>query len=115
MAPAFGLVEAKGLLPYFMDSATKVRDLRLYFILGTDSRPSDRQMANKWSDIIERGKSGRSAVIDANLWFGRATLDAYVSVSASGVCGPRTNHELISQKGRGRSFRVRLRRIGRNG
>jgi len=40
MAPAFGLVEAKGLLPYFMDSATKVRDLRLYFILGTDSRPS---------------------------------------------------------------------------
>ena len=27
MAPAFGLVEAKGLLPYFMDSVTKAREL----------------------------------------------------------------------------------------
>jgi len=29
MAPAFGLAEAKGLLPYFMDAATKARELRL--------------------------------------------------------------------------------------
>jgi len=28
MAPAFGLLEAKGLLPYFMDSVTKARELR---------------------------------------------------------------------------------------
>ena len=33
MAPAFGLVEAKGLLPYFMDSVTKGRKLRLCFDL----------------------------------------------------------------------------------
>ena len=31
MAPAFGLVEAKGLLPYFMDSVTKVREFRFVF------------------------------------------------------------------------------------
>ena len=39
MAPAFGLVEAKALLPYFMDAVTKVRELRLYLMLGTDSGP----------------------------------------------------------------------------
>ena len=32
MAPAFGLVEAKGLLPYFMDAVAKVREPRLYLI-----------------------------------------------------------------------------------
>jgi len=111
MAPAFGLVEAKGLLPHFMDSATKVCDLHLYLSWRL-TRVPHRQMADKWSNIIERGKSGRSAVIDANLWFGRATLDVYVLVSAFGVCGLRTNHELISQKGWGSSFRVRLWRIG---
>jgi len=35
-------------------------------------------MADKWSDIVENGKSGRSAVVDVNMWLGRATLDAYV-------------------------------------
>ena len=30
MAPAFGLVEAKGLLPYFMESVTKARELFTY-------------------------------------------------------------------------------------
>jgi len=39
MAPAFGLVEAKGLLPYFVDSATKARELRVHFISETDSNP----------------------------------------------------------------------------
>ena len=106
MAPAFGLVEAKGLLPYFMDAAVKVCELRLHFISESDSSPC-RQMAGKWSDIVENGKSERSAVIDVNLWFGRATLDAYVLVSASGMRGPS---ELTSQKGRCWSFRVRLRR-----
>ena len=39
MAPAFGLVEAKNLLPYFMDSITKARGLHLDLILGADSDP----------------------------------------------------------------------------
>ena len=34
MAPAFGRVEAKSLLPYFMDSVTKARELRLLSDLG---------------------------------------------------------------------------------
>jgi len=34
MAPAFGLVEAKGLLPYFMDSVTKGGEPRLRMALG---------------------------------------------------------------------------------
>jgi len=114
MAPAFGLVEAKGLLPYFMDSVTKARELRLYLILGADSGPR-RQMADKWNNIIENSNSGHSAVIDVNMWFGRATLDAYVSVPVTGVRGSRTNHGLISQKGRCWGFRVRLRRLRGNG
>lgn len=36
MAPAFGLLEAKGLLPCFMDAATKACELCLYFISGAD-------------------------------------------------------------------------------
>ena len=75
MAPAFGPVEAKGLLPYFKDSAIKAWKLPFYSILDADSIPF-RQMADKWSDIIEKGKSGSSAVIDVNSWLGRATLDA---------------------------------------
>jgi len=39
MAPAFGVAEAKSLLPYFMDSVTKARELRLYLILGVDLGP----------------------------------------------------------------------------
>ena len=72
MAPAFGLVEAKGLLPYFMDSATKARKLYLDLTLETDSD----QMADKWSSIIENDRSGHSATIDVNIWLGKATLDA---------------------------------------
>jgi len=65
-------------------------------------------MADKWNKIVENGKSGRSAVIDVNLWFGRATLDAYVLVSVSGVRGPRAD----LSKGWCWSFRVRLWRVG---
>ena len=72
MAPAFGLVEAKGLLPYFMDSATKARKLCLDLTLKTYSD----QMADKWSSIIENDRSGHSATIDVNIWLGKATLDA---------------------------------------
>ena len=113
MAPAFGLVEAKGLLPYFMDSVTKVRELCSYSIMKANSSPR-RQMADKWSGIIENGKPGHSAVIDVNMWFGNATLDAYVSVAV--LCGRRlrTNGELISQKDRCWSFRVRLWRPRRH-
>ena len=75
MAPAFGLVEAKGLLPYFMDSVTKACELRLDLIMEADSSPR-RQMTDKWSNIIENGQTGSSAVIDVNLWVGKATLDA---------------------------------------
>jgi len=38
-------------------------------------------MADKWSDIIENSESGYSVVIDVNMWFGKATLDAYASVT----------------------------------
>ena len=33
MAPAFGPVEVKGLLPHFMDTAAKACELRLYLVL----------------------------------------------------------------------------------
>ena len=35
-------------------------------------------MADKWSSIIENDRSGSSAVIDANMWLGKAALDACV-------------------------------------
>jgi len=34
------------------------------------------KMADKWSSIIEDGGSGHSAIIDVNLWLGKATLDS---------------------------------------
>jgi len=112
MGPAFGLVEAKGLLPYFMDSATKGGELRLCMTLklGVDLFPY-HQMADKWSDIIENSESGYSAIIDVNMWFGKATLDAYVSVHVTPALGVRTlwaNHDPISQKYRSWSFWLRL-------
>ena len=97
MAPAFGVVEAKGLLPYFMDSATKVRELLSYSTLKVDSSPCC-QMADKWSGTIEKGRPGQPAVIDVNMWFGKATLDAYVSVAALCAHGLRTNGELTSHR-----------------
>ena len=84
MAPAFGLVEAKGLLPYFMDCATKARELLLHLILKADSGPY-HQMADKWSSVIENGRSGSSAVIDANMWLGKAALDSCVLALVLGV------------------------------
>ena len=94
MSPAFGLVEAKGLLPYFMDSITKACELCFNLILKANSSLCN-QMADKWNDIIENSNSGHSAVIDVNAWLGNAALDACVSVSALGVRGLQTN--LISQ------------------
>ena len=105
MAPAFGLVEARGLLPYFVDSVTKACELRSYLVLKADSGPR-RQMADKWSSIIEKGRPGHSAVIDVNIWFGKATLDAYVSLVVLHARRLRTNGELISHKDRRWSFRV---------
>jgi len=86
MAPAFGLVEAKALLPYFMDAVTKAREPRSYLILETDLGPR-RQMADKWNGIIASDKSGHSAVIDVNMWIGRSTLDACVFVLVTIVSG----------------------------
>lgn len=36
-------------------------------------------MVEKWNNIIDNSQSGKSAVIDVNMWFGKATIDAYVS------------------------------------
>ena len=80
VAPAFGPLEAKGLLPYFMGCVTKARELLLHLFLEADSGPL-YQMADKWGEIIENGKSEYSAVIDMNAWLGKATLDACVSTS----------------------------------
>jgi len=113
MAPAFGLVEAKGLLPYFVDTATKACGPRLHLVLRANSGP--RQMGDKWSNIIANGKSGHSATIDVNMWFGKATLDACVLVSVLGVRGLSTDREPVSQKDRRWSLRVRLRRPRRDG
>ena len=89
MSPAFGLVEAKGLLPYFMESVTKARELPLHSISKTNSGP--HQMADKWNSILGNSKSGDSAIIDVNMWLGQAALDAYVPVPAPGACRPQTN------------------------
>ena len=53
----------------------------MHSILKVDSG-FRHQMADKWSSIIENGKPGYSAIIDVNVWFGKATLDAYVLVLA---------------------------------
>ena len=81
IAPAFGLVETKGFVPYFMDAVTKACGFASYLILKADWGPHC-QMADKWSDIIAHGESGYSATIDVNMWFGKATLDVYVNFSA---------------------------------
>jgi len=54
-------------------------------------------MTDKWSNIIENDRSGYSAVIDVNMWVGKATLDACVLVLVFGERGPRTNRELMSK------------------
>ena len=113
MAPAFGLVEAKALLPHFMDAVTKAPEPRLYLILETDPGPC-RQMADKWSGIIAN-TSGHSAVIDVNMWLGKSTLDACVLVPTTPALSLRGLRELISRKNRCWSFRVRLRRLRRDG
>ena len=105
MAPAFGLVEAKGLLPHFVDAVTKVHEHRLYLIMRADLDPR-RQMADKWSNIIANDKSGQSATIDVSAWLGKATLDACVQVLVLGVRGPWSDCGAISQKHRCWGLRV---------
>jgi len=106
MAPVFGPVEAKALLPYFMDAVTKARELRFYLVLEAHSGPR-RQMADKWISVIENGESGYSATLDVNMWLGKATLDAYVLALVLDVRWLRINQEPF-QKGWHRSFRLRL-------
>jgi len=113
MAPAFGQVEVKGLLPYFADTATKACELRLYLILSADSG-FPYQTADKWSNIIANDKSGHSATIDVSMWFGKATLDACVFVPVLDVRWVRTDREPTSPKDRCWSLRVRLRRHRRD-
>ena len=90
MAPAFGLAEVKSLLPYFMDSTTKACELCFHLILKPNSSLC-HQMADKWNDIIENSESGYSAVVDANMWLGKAALDTYVLVSTLSLCGLQIN------------------------
>ena len=89
VAPAFGLAEAKALLPYFMDAVTKARELRPYRPPEADSGSCCHQMTDKWSTIIENGKSGQSAIIDVNMWLGKAALDACVLFLSLGKGGLR--------------------------
>lgn len=56
------------------------------------------QLVDRWSGIIENSKSGQSAVIDVTMWLGKATLDAYVMVSALGPPRLRITRELIPPK-----------------
>ena len=77
MSPAFGLVEAKGLLPYFAQSANKVSGC-LCLSSGATNKSSP-QLANKWHELIEGSAPGESLVIDTPLWLSKATLDAYVT------------------------------------
>jgi len=94
MSPAFGPAEVKGLVPYFMDTATKAREFRLHSILKADC-VSHCQLVDKWNDIIENSKTGNSANIDANMWLGRAALDACVLALSLGLRGWLTNLELV--------------------
>lgn len=51
-------------------------------------------MVDKWTAIIENEKSGNSAVIDVNMWFGKATLDACVLVWRYAWMGRRLTAKL---------------------
>jgi len=97
MAPAFGLVEAKGLLPYFMDTADKAHELHLHLVSNADQGPR-YQMGDKWNGILENSESGNSVTIDVNTWLGKATLDACVLPPPLGRHGLWINHKLISQR-----------------
>ena len=54
-------------------------------------------MAGKWSNAIENGKSGSSAIIDVGVWMERAVLDVCVLAMTSSMRGLRANDELISK------------------
>jgi len=97
MAPAFGLGEAKGLLPYFMDTVNKVHKLHLQLVSNADQGPR-YQMADKWNGIIENNESGNSVTIDVNAWLGRATLDACVLLSPLDRHRLWTNRKPASQR-----------------
>lgn len=56
MTPAFGLVEAKGLYPYFTRCSNSLVD--------------------KWQEIISNSESENAAIINVYSWFSRAALDA---------------------------------------
>ena len=97
VAPAFGLVGTRALLPYFTDAVTKARELRFHLVLEADSGPR-YQMAEKWIDIIETSESGRSATIDVSMWLGKATLDAYVLELVLVMHWLRVNDEPFSKE-----------------
>jgi len=56
LAPAFGIVEAKGLFPYFISCSNS--------------------LVEKWNEVISNGESGQSAIVNVSLWVSKATLDA---------------------------------------
>lgn len=56
-------------------------------------------MVDMWTAVIENSTSGHSAIIDVNMWLGKATLDACVVAFTFGIRGLRTtNREFISQR-----------------
>lgn len=56
MTPAFGLVEARALYPYFTRCAGSLVD--------------------KWLEIVSNGESGQAALVNVQAWLSKATLDA---------------------------------------
>ena len=83
MAPAFGLVEAKALYPYFFRSSNSVSHSPIYFLPRTHvqaERPITRQLADQWHDVVLDAESGHCAIIDVRTWASHAALDAYVWV-----------------------------------
>ena len=79
MAPAFGLVEAKALYPYFAQCSNSVSNSPNHTELEFEPF-FVRQLSDKWCEAI---LSGESAIINVYPWLRKATLDAYVRESWS--------------------------------
>ena len=74
MTPAFGLLEAKALFPYFTQCSNSVSQCANH--LETDfERLSVQQLADKWHEATTNGES---VILDVSSWLCKATLDAYV-------------------------------------
>ena len=84
MNPAFGLVEAKALYPYFNQCSNSVSGLSSTLYVRVHCSLA-QQLADKWHEAISRAESGQAAIIDVSFWFCKATLDACVRGSKATV------------------------------